>query len=203
MFHGGSAGASPSHRQIDLVVVRNVFIAYTTRDATIGASPKPAPAIVRGGIFRVDGEIKFSGLPQDGARYPEGEFAVLAGHFEIARLFPLAPAPPLPPADEMVDLSRSYFDRQKQIAFEGQEDRRSFKVLCEGENRRADFSMGAERKVDINRIIAGPGRMVSEQDLGAGSRDHDRDIVRTGNRLFAHGYFRHASVLSDETRDVT
>src|SRR5204862_2939007 len=102
--------------QVELVVMRNVFVAYATRDAGIGASPKPAPPIVRIRIFRVDCEINFCMRAREQARDAKDKFAVLVAYIESLRLFPLAPAPVFPPAEEADDRCSSYFSRKEQVA---------------------------------------------------------------------------------------
>ena len=114
----------------------------------IGASPKPTPAVVRVRIFRVDDEVDCSGSTQERAREAKSKLAVRPGCFESVRLLALAPAAALPPAEEAGDLPGPDFNRKEKIALEWQEDGRSFGVLGEGENRRANFPMGAEREVN-------------------------------------------------------
>src|SRR5438067_4324244 len=104
--------------KIELVVMRNVFVADTTRDAPIGATPEPTPAIIRVWIFRVNHAIDLSGATEEAAWKAQDDFAILDGCLKVARLRSLAPSPPLPLADEAADLPASYFRRQKQVAFE-------------------------------------------------------------------------------------
>ena len=101
--------------------MRNVLVANTTCDTAIGASPKPTPAIIRVWIFRVDCEINFCGRAREQARDAKNKFAVLAGYIESLRLFPLAPSPTVPSAEEADDLSGSYFHRKEQVALEWKE----------------------------------------------------------------------------------
>src|SRR5205807_9510008 len=75
--------ATPRHHraalgiQVELVVMRNVFIADTIRDAPIGATPEPTPAIIRGWIFRVNHAIDPSGATEEAARNAKDDFAIL------------------------------------------------------------------------------------------------------------------------------
>jgi hypothetical protein len=142
--------------------MRNVFIAQATGDAGIGASPKPTPAIVGRWIFCVNDEVDLVGMTQQGARDAEEELAVLLGRFESARLFSIAPSAALPPADKAGDLPGFDFNRKEKIALERQENGRPFDVLGEGEDRRANFPMGAKGSVKINGIFAESRRAITD-----------------------------------------
>src|SRR5438874_11369868 len=108
--------------KVELVVMRNVFVSNATRDAPIGATPEPTPAIIRVWIFRVNYAIDLSGTPEKAARNAEDDFAILDVRLKARALRSLAPSPPLPLADAAAGSPGSYFRRQKHIAIERQEN---------------------------------------------------------------------------------
>src|SRR5205085_11453342 len=140
--------------QVELVVMRNVFIADTTRDAAIRATPEPTPAIIRVWVFRVNCAIDFSDATEEAAWNAQDDFAILDGCLKVARLRSLAPSPPLPLANEAADSPGFYFRRQKQIALERKENSRAFEALRKGEDGGSKLTMSAERDVKIKRILA-------------------------------------------------
>src|ERR1700731_2244780 len=132
--------------QVEFVVMRNVFVPDATRHASIGASPEPAPTVIRVGVFRVNREVYFSGAPEEAARNVKGQFALREGRLEGACRHSLAPAPAFPSADEKLDPIFSQFRRQEEVAFERQEHGRAFEALRKGEDGCSDRAARAERE---------------------------------------------------------
>src|SRR2546423_8061261 len=83
--------------QIQLMVMRNVFIAESAILSPIRASPEPAPAVVRIRIFRVNDEVDARTPPDDLARNAKEHFVV--ADFCGVGLLAFAPAPAFPSAN--------------------------------------------------------------------------------------------------------
>ena len=163
--------------KVELVVMGNVFIADTTRDAPIGATPEPTPAIIRGWIFRVNHAIDPSGATEEAARNAKDDFAILDVCLKVVGLRSLAPSPPLPLADEAVDPPGSYFRRQKQIAFERKEHGRAFGMLDEGQNGGAHLPMSPQRQIDAEDVLAGSWGTIVEKEIARRARNRYQDVV--------------------------
>ena len=128
----------------------------------VRASPKPAPTVVGSGIFRVDDEVYVRQFAQRRARKPKDKFIILPRDLKSLGFLPFAPSPPLPAPEKTGDLLRPGFNREEQVAFKGQEDRRSFAMLGKGKNRRADFLMRAECDKNILRSVTQSRQMVTD-----------------------------------------
>src|SRR5436190_6631287 len=174
--------------------MRNVFVADSRIDGSIRATPEPTPAVVRIRIFREDHKVNRVGFTEARAGNAKDKLALLFSHAEIVRLLATAPLPAFPFAEEAGDLSGSYLSRQEKVALERQENGRSFAVLRKGENRRADLAPGSKRNLNSERILAWRRETIAEDECALRSRHRDRDIVRSGKRLFAVGRFRHSSL---------
>ncbi len=110
----------------------------------------------------------------------------LKSYFEIPGRSPFTPLPLLPSTSETGDLAAVNGGGKKEVASEGEENGRTFKVLGNGENRGADLTMEAECDEDILRVLARTRRAILDEQSGIRKLDADRDIVGTSNRFCAH-----------------
>ena len=99
--------------------MRDVSVANARIDASIRASPEPAPAIVGVRIFRVDNEVDRVALAKECARNAKNKFAIQLVYFERLSRLTVAPAPALPFPNEKAIQLAFYFHGEKQIRFEG------------------------------------------------------------------------------------
>ena len=153
---------------------------------------QPQPSLRR--IFRVDDEVYARQFVQGRTRQPKNKFIILPRHLKRFGFLSFAPSPPLPSTEETGYPVRPGFSREKQVALEGQKHGRAFRMLSEGEDRRADFAARPERDVKIQRLIAGRRKTVAKNKLALRDCDCDRDPIRTGNCLLSQRYFRHSAL---------
>ncbi|MEY2579422.1 MAG: hypothetical protein QOI49_2246, partial [Verrucomicrobiota bacterium] len=170
---------------IEFVVMGNVFVPRAGLDRLVRTPPEPAPTVIRVWILRVDDDVDRRRIAQERSRNPKNKFAVLLGDLERIRYLALAPLPAFPPTDGRSNLPVPDFRHEKQIALKRQKNRRSFRVLAEGQNGRADFLARPECDKNVQGGFSRLRWAIAEEELTRRYRDRDRDIIRAGQRWCA------------------
>src|SRR5437588_5633418 len=189
---GTTAQRNRSIIEPHLMIMRNIFVPGAAFDRPIGASPEPAPAIIGRGIFRVDDKVDAGSLAEGCARQPKKNFIWLLVGFESVRAFAFTPAPVSPLPKEAGYFGAVPLRAEKEICLEGQKDRRSFRMLAKGQNRRAKLAMRAQGEENILGSLKGARWLITNAQFIVGDRDRNRHIVGADDSVLERRGLRHS-----------